>query len=152
MKLWTYHPATLKVDDRNSPGIDPALGTYWRSASLQYEESLKKLCDLIGVAKYPLWCYTTRRPCPLVSDPTVVTMEWALEGPESAVLAYIRAPVWDAIVRGKSAEWGEVMIAERPVPPAMPSRPSLISHWRTNGRQRALDGRLTEFRENMPRV
>jgi len=114
MRLWTYHPPEFLVTDQQP--IDPTLGRYWRDPTLCYEEALPRLCRMIDAEQFPLWCFTTP-DCWQLEDPTSGPIEWELEVPEPAVLAFIHALVWDAILNCKSDNWPGAIVSERPVKP-----------------------------------
>lgn len=116
MKLWTYHPAQFRIDDPNSPAIDPRQGPYWSEPTLCYELSLHLLLKKLGTELFPLWCFTVP-DCWELADVTKGPVEWELDIPEPEIQAFIRQPIWDAILKGSGDDWDNVVVKDRPVKP-----------------------------------
>ena len=115
MQLWTYHPANFRLDDpRPLAHLDPALGPYWNDPTLCYERSLRRLLKTIGVEQFPLWCFVAP-DCWGLPDVCDGPTEWELAVPESDVLTFIRSHLWDAILKGHTNSWHDLIVMERPV-------------------------------------
>jgi len=139
MRLWTYQPCDFRVDDRQSPGIDPTQGVYWKDSTYTpcYQTALPQLCEVVGINYYPLWCKTVEgwlvsdylncplcnsalplRPqvegrivgCPDCSFTHKPIVEWQLDLPDSAIIAFIGEKPWHAIVAGTSQDWNGVIV------------------------------------------
>lgn len=114
MRLWTYHPPDFRIDDLRSSPIDPTKGPYWNDRSLCYRKALPRLCTMLGIDAFPLWCFTAPDCWLLTSEARV---EWELEVPEAEILGFIHSRVWDVILKSKSDDWQGVIVTERPVTP-----------------------------------
>lgn len=115
MRLWTYHPNGFRIDDEEVV-IDPTKGTYWNeSLTPRYKEALPRLCEMLGLEKFPLWCFTTPGCWTAVENQPVV--EWELSVPDWQILGFVRAPPWDDILKDKGDHWANVVVQERPVKP-----------------------------------
>src|SRR6266478_9985439 len=114
MRLWTYHPPGTLIDRLRS--VDPTQGPYWDDPiTHRYKEALPRLCKMLGIRKYPLWCCTDPSAwIPIESRPV---LEWELNVPESKIVEFIRETVWHAIICGQGDDWENVIVKERPIQP-----------------------------------
>jgi hypothetical protein len=115
MRLWTYHPNGFRIDNPEL-AIDPTQGTYWNEPlTPRYKEALPRLCKMLGLDEYPLWCFTSAGCWVPVENQPVV--EWELSVSDSQILGFVRTHPWDSIVKGQGDDWETVIVKERPVLP-----------------------------------
>jgi hypothetical protein len=103
MQLWTHHPSTFRLDLPDLK-LDPKRGSYWRikDESFRYRELAPRLWEMIGTDQF-VWCCTIRDWFMNSEDADLV--EWEINSPPSRVLAFVRSPVWEALVWSKSDSW-----------------------------------------------
>jgi hypothetical protein len=114
MQLWTYHPPGFRID---LPGlaIDPLQSPYWNEPLTPlYKEAWAKLRDTLGTEQF-IWCCTASG-CWSPNEFRPVD-EWVLNVPDSQILAFIKEPGWDDILKGKGNDWGKVFVEEKAVKP-----------------------------------
>jgi hypothetical protein len=114
MRLWTYHPPDFRLDDPGCAGIDPSRGPYWNDATLPgYKSALTALQALLRIDHSPLWCYTCAG-CWSRHLPDPSRVEWLLDVPAVQVLAFVREPLWDAILQGRGGDLRDAVFTAAP--------------------------------------
>jgi len=116
MRLWTYQPRGFRIDDPQLI-VDPKQGSYWTDECwirARYRQMLPKLIKMVGTDQF-LWCCTAYYTW--FSIPGRPVVEWELNVPRSQILAFIREPVWDAILKGDDRDLASAVVVERPVQP-----------------------------------
>jgi hypothetical protein len=110
MQLWTFQPLGFPIDGPDLI-VNPKLGSWWNDESrirAGYQEMLPKLISMLGTDRF-LWCCTAYYKWETTPDRPVV--EWEVNVPESQVLAYIREPLWDAILKGQGLDLASVIVS-----------------------------------------
>jgi hypothetical protein len=111
MDLWTYQPVGFRLDNPELTRIEPEKGRYWNDATLRYREALLVLCKELGLAPSEyyqfLWCCTVQGWLEIRSLPV---FEWELTVPGDGILAFISEPAWDAVIKGESDDWTNVIL------------------------------------------
>jgi hypothetical protein len=117
VKLWTYHPSNFVL---NTPGaiIDPRLGINmnFRAPGFRYPVVWKQLATLLGANQF-LWCFT-KHGCFVRVEQNYDSVEWELTVPDSEILGFIDAYLWEQIVFSASDDWSRLFI-DGPVEPSV---------------------------------
>src|SRR5580704_15732454 len=105
MQLWTHQPSPFRLDVLPLP-LDPKRGAYWNAVQgpdFCYQEVAPLLWELVKTDQF-LWCCTLRGMFQRQTA-DVDLVEWEINAPQSSILAYIDALIWEDIVRGKPRKW-----------------------------------------------
>lgn len=106
VKLWSHHPSDFRLETASN--VDYKKGKYWNSndPNLRYREVLPLLHGRVGTDQF-LWCCAVRGEFQRTAE-EIDLVEWELNVPRSAVLAFYRASIWEDIVWGRSDAWDEL--------------------------------------------
>jgi hypothetical protein len=111
MRLWTYHPSALRLD--NPPQrLDHTLGEFWNDSktSDRYRLVLLLLQQRLVTDQF-LWCETARGHRFHYKDDEV---EWELTVPPSRVITFYWVAEWEAILWGTGGSWDKLFLPSPP--------------------------------------
>ncbi len=114
MRLWTYHPASFRVDDPNLR-IDYTLGDIWNCDSVKtregYRRALPRLHQLLDGETQFLWCCTGPRQFVRITE-SIDLVEWELLVPDAQVLSLYRESLWKSILYEGGDHWAELLVSD----------------------------------------